>query len=115
LRFLTLAVFYGFLAWGLAGKWIPWAIAEAFGTPYVRETHVQIVHSISKRRCHNKLETPLMEGTYPNFICGDGKGFSFPGLVADVRLSGKQTFLGATVDKIELIRLGLDESRQRQQ
>lgn len=113
LRLLGMVAFYGLLAWVMVGKCLPWLYTEAFGEIYSREVVATSKHYRSIRWCETRLYTPLMDGTYPNYICADGKGFShMPNLpVVEVRLHGRKTILGATVDRIEQVRWILDTPR----
>ena len=102
-RFLFSVFAYGLVGWLLLGRIMPWAIATAFGASYARNEIVQVERSNRIKGCSTKLKGPMTQGTYPNFICADGMGVSGFGVI-EVRLSGKETPLGATVSKIEQIR-----------
>lgn len=112
-RFVALSALFGLVAWALIAKWLPWTIAELVGEPYTRETAVNMESSHTRRGCKQRLVTPAVQRTYPNFICADGKELLFVnGTSGNVRFSGKRTLLGATVDHVELTDIRWFESAQ---
>ena len=100
-RFGLLALAYVFIVWALAGQMLPWAYTTVAGTPYARTVYGEL--RAGDLVCPVRFLPKMEKDTFRGKICVPGVAARVPASRAGLRLHGRRSALGVTVERAEAV------------